>query len=391
MRLSPLLEYSDTIQLQITWLGSLSAQLGASSGLVSSDIKKVIAYSTSSQQGYMFVAIGLSQSNQALYHLQNHAFFKALLFMSAGAIIHAQNDEQDLRKMGGLSLLLPKTYSQVLIGSLSIMAFPFFTGFYSKDYLLLQAQAPDNHTQTMAYVLTLIAAVFTSIYSVRLILQAQVNSPNYRPQTLQFVSEPDNLMFVPMLTQGLGAVVFGYLSHDIYQNQGQNTGAILYTQPSHFMEGLLGQNSDLLTGSTFQGFLPMFTLQSLLFIIPINNNSSSQAPQSIYMNNTSDLLQNNEVNSHNKYLPTQRSLSVQKDSDIVYYKVMASSLTQANSLNRHQDRGIFEQLGPQGIYRLIHSYSSSIQMLFSPRSIYHYQTYALLFIIVGLLIVQYTY
>jgi NADH-ubiquinone oxidoreductase chain 5 len=83
----------------------------------------------------MFVAIGLSQSNLALYHLLNHAFFKALLFMSAGAIIHALNDEQDLRKMGGLSLLLPKTYGLVLVVSLSIMSFPFFTGFYSKDYL----------------------------------------------------------------------------------------------------------------------------------------------------------------------------------------------------------------------------------------------------------------
>lgn len=119
--------------------------------------------------------------------------------MSAGAIIHALNDEQDLRKMGGLMLLLPKTYALVLIGSLSIMAFPFFTGFYSKDFLLLLALTPSNHTQTLAYVLTLIAALFTSIYSVRLILLGLVSSPNYRPNSLPLIQDADSLMIIPMI------------------------------------------------------------------------------------------------------------------------------------------------------------------------------------------------
>lgn len=384
MRLSPLLEYSDTILLLITWQGSLSALLGASSGQVSSDIKKVIAYSTSSQQGYMFVAIGLSQSNLALYHLLNHAFFKALLFMSAGAIIHALNDEQDLRKMGGLSLLMPITYSLVLVGSQSIMAFPFFTGFYSKDYLLLQALTPNNHTQTIAYILTLIAAQFTSIYSVRLILQAQVSTPNYRPQTLKFVSEPDNLMFIPMSILGQGAVIFGYLTHEIYQNQGQNTGSILLTQPNHFMEGLQGLNSDMLTGSHFQGFQPLLTQLSFLFIIPVTRRNNNLTPRSIYINkNSLDVkLEANNIGKIN-YLPTLRSLSILKDSDIIYYKAMSSGQTQANTQNRHLDRGIFELMGPQGIYKQIHSFSYSIQMQFNPRSIYHYQTYAIIFIVFG--------
>lgn len=388
MRLSPQLEYSDTMLILVTWQGSQSALQGASSGLVSSDIKKVIAYSTSSQQGYMFVAIGLSQSNQALYHLLNHAFFKALLFMSAGAIIHALNDEQDLRKMGGQSILLPNTYSLVLVGSLSIMAFPFFTGFYSKDYLLLQALTPNNITQTVAYVLTQVAAVFTSIYSVRQILQALVNTPNYRPNTLKFISEPDNLMFIPMLSLGLGAVVFGYQTHDIYQNQGQTAGAIQYTLPHHFMEGLQGQNSDQLTGYTILGFLPMFTQLSLLFLIPVNNTKEENKGFNIapsYSDSISYLKsEGTNVNLNISYSPSQRSLSVLKDTDIIYYNSMVVGLRLANILNRNQDRGIFEIVGPLGIYRLIHSYSNYILMLFSPRSVYHYLTYALQFIIIGL-------
>lgn len=144
IRLSPILEFSSLALTLILWIGGLSALLGAICGLLENDIKKIIAFSTTSQLGYMIVACGLSQYNLALFHLLNHAFFKALLFLAAGSIIHSLNDEQDMRKFGNLIYYLPISYIAVLVGSLSIMAFPFFTGFYSKDLILELLSLPLN-------------------------------------------------------------------------------------------------------------------------------------------------------------------------------------------------------------------------------------------------------
>jgi NADH-ubiquinone oxidoreductase chain 5 len=136
LRSSPILEYSTTALFIITIIGSLTSFFAASTGLLQNDIKRIIAMSTISQLGYMVMAIGLSQYNVALFHLMNHAFFKALLFLSAGSIIHSMADNQDLRRYGGLINFLPFTYTAILIGSLSLMALPWLTGFYSKDLIL---------------------------------------------------------------------------------------------------------------------------------------------------------------------------------------------------------------------------------------------------------------
>ena len=136
IRCSPIFEYSENALSIVTFVGALTAFFAASIGVFQNDLKKVIAYSTCSQLGYMVFICGLSGYNIAMFHLFNHAFFKALLFLSAGSIIHAVADEQDMRKMGGLLNLLPFTYSMMLIGSLSLMGFPFLTGFYSKDLIL---------------------------------------------------------------------------------------------------------------------------------------------------------------------------------------------------------------------------------------------------------------
>lgn len=136
IRCSAFLEYSETVLALITVTGALTAFFAATVGLVQTDLKKIIAYSTCSQLGYMIFACGLSNYNASFFHLINHAFFKALLFLCAGAIIHAVSNEQDVRKMGGLAQLLPITYSLMLIGTLSLVGFPFLTGFYSKDSIL---------------------------------------------------------------------------------------------------------------------------------------------------------------------------------------------------------------------------------------------------------------
>jgi len=136
IRSSPILEYAPTVLVLITVVGGATAIFAASVGLVQNDIKKVIAYSTCSQLGYMVLACGISNYATSLYHLVNHGFFKALLFLSAGSVIHGVLDEQDMRKYGALINNLTLTYTMILIGSMSLMGFPFLTGFYSKDAIL---------------------------------------------------------------------------------------------------------------------------------------------------------------------------------------------------------------------------------------------------------------
>src|SRR5712692_11302605 len=136
IRSSHLLEYSPTALLIITLIGATTAFFAASCGLVQNDLKRIIAFSTISQLGYMVMAVGLSQHNVALMHVVNHAFFKALLFLGAGAVIHSFADEQDVRKMGGLIKFLPFTYTAMLVGYLSLLATPWLTGFYSKDLII---------------------------------------------------------------------------------------------------------------------------------------------------------------------------------------------------------------------------------------------------------------
>jgi NADH-ubiquinone oxidoreductase chain 5 len=136
IRCSSILEYSPSTLFFIVILGALTAFFAATVGVVQNDIKKVIAYSTCSQLGYMVFACGISNYSTSLFHLMNHGFFKALLFLSAGSVIHSMADEQDFRKLGGLLSRIPFTYSMMLIGSLSLIGFPFLTGFYSKDAIL---------------------------------------------------------------------------------------------------------------------------------------------------------------------------------------------------------------------------------------------------------------
>ena len=168
-RCSPLFEYAPNTLAIITFMGAMTAFFAATTGIFQNDLKRVIAYSTCSQLGYMIFACGISQYSVSLFHLMNHAFFKALLFLSAGAVIHAMSDEQDMRKMGGLATLLPFTYAMMLIGSLSLVGFPFLTGFYSKDCILELAYTQYTISGNFAFWLGSISVLFTSYYSFRLL------------------------------------------------------------------------------------------------------------------------------------------------------------------------------------------------------------------------------
>ena len=200
LRFNPLYGTSSTL----VWLGGFTALFGAVYAFVQVDLKKTIAYSTTSQLGYMVLACGIGQYSLALTHLMNHAFFKALLFLSAGVIIHAIHDEQDVRKMGGLLRLMPITYSTTLIGSLSLIALPFLTGFFSKDFIL------QNAFGTFGYGLGLAAAYFTTFYSVKLLHRVFFVPP--QSKIVLDAHEPDFWLLFPTITLTFASVFWGFLS-----------------------------------------------------------------------------------------------------------------------------------------------------------------------------------
>jgi len=204
----------------MTIVGSLTTFFAATTALVQTDLKRVIAYSTCSQLGYMITACGLSAYNASIFHLSNHAFFKALLFLSAGSVIHAMNNEQDMRKMGGLINLLPFTYCMILIGSLALMGFPFLSGFYSKDVILETAYASYSISGHFAFWLGSLSALFTSFYSVRLIFLTFLNDVNSSKVIIQGVHDAPFLMALPMMLLSIFSIFIGYFTKDIFVGLG---------------------------------------------------------------------------------------------------------------------------------------------------------------------------
>ncbi len=227
IRFSPLLEYSNTILLLLTISGSVTAFFASLVGTFQNDLKKVIAYSTCSQLGYMVLSCGLSCYNVSMFHLTNHAFFKALLFLSAGSIIHALSDEQDMRRMGSLVTFLPLTYSLMLIGSLALCGFPFLTGFYSKDVILEITNIYRNkniflYIGVLSCWLGNLSVIFTAYYSFRLLYLTFFNNCNfYRPQLFQ-LQEPSIFILTPLLSLSVCSIYFGYYFKDIFIGPGSS-------------------------------------------------------------------------------------------------------------------------------------------------------------------------
>lgn len=237
IRSSPLIEYSSTVLLICLWLGAITTVFSSLIGLFQQDIKKIIAYSTMSQLGMMVIAIGLSSYNIAIFHLINHAFYKGLLFLGAGAVIHAVVDNQDLRKYGGLRLYLPLTYTVILIASLSLVAFPFMTGFYSKDFILESAYGQYYFSGIAVYAIAVIGAIFTTLYSVKVLYLTFLTNPNgslnyYRnSQGL----ESDIFISLPLVILAQFSIYFGYITKDIYIGLGSGFFAdnSIFIHPMH--------------------------------------------------------------------------------------------------------------------------------------------------------------
>ncbi|MBN8871401.1 MAG: NADH-quinone oxidoreductase subunit L [Rhodospirillales bacterium] len=213
-RMSPLMEYAPYALGFVTFIGASTALFAATVGCTQTDIKRVIAYSTCSQLGYMFTAVGVGVYQAAIFHLITHAFFKALLFMAAGSVIHAMSDEQDMRKMGGLWKLIPWTYGIMWVGNLALAGVFPFAGYYSKDAIVSGAYAAHSGIGMYGFICTVLAAFLTAFYSWRLLIMTFHGKPRADRHVMEHVHESPWVMIGPLLVLSVGALIAGFSLHD---------------------------------------------------------------------------------------------------------------------------------------------------------------------------------
>ncbi|PLX39377.1 MAG: NADH-quinone oxidoreductase subunit L [Hyphomicrobiales bacterium] len=240
-RLSPLFELSHTALTVVTFIGATTAFFAATVGLVQNDIKRVIAYSTCSQLGYMFAALGVGAYSAGVFHLFTHAFFKALLFLGAGAVIHAVADEQDMRKMGGLRRHIPITYWMMVIGTLALTGFPLTAGFFSKDAIIEATFVGHNAFAEYAFWLTVAAALMTSFYSWRLIFMTFHGKPRASAEVMNHVHESPAVMTVPLAILAIGALGAGLLFAGNFIGEGYGEfwkGALFTSEENHILHDI---------------------------------------------------------------------------------------------------------------------------------------------------------
>ncbi len=216
VRCSPIFEYSESAMNLVAIVGMITALFAASVALVQNDIKKIIAYSTCSQLGYMFFAAGVGAYHIAMFHLFTHAFFKALLFLGAGSVIHAFHDEQDITKMGGVWKKIPYTMVLMLIGTLALTGFPFLSGFYSKDAIIEFAYLKDTSVGYYACSVGVFTAFLTAIYSWRLFFKTFLGKYNNKKITIEKTYESPLVMIIPLIILAIGALLSGYFFKDLF-------------------------------------------------------------------------------------------------------------------------------------------------------------------------------
>ena len=221
VRCSPIYEYSELALNVITIVGMSTAFFAATVALVQTDIKKIIAYSTCSQLGYMFFATGVGAYNVAMFHLFTHAFFKALLFLGSGSVIHAFKDEQNINNMGAVWKKLPFTYGLMLIGTLALTGFPFLSGFYSKDAIIEFAYLRGNTSGYYAAGIGILTAFLTSIYSWRLIFKTFHGKYNNKKIKIEETHESPLVMLIPLILLSIGAIFAGYTFKELFINHNE--------------------------------------------------------------------------------------------------------------------------------------------------------------------------
>ena len=353
-RSSPVFEYSPVSLNIVAILGACTAFFAATTGLLQNDLKRVIAYSTCSQLGYMIFACGLSNYSVGIFHLANHAFFKALLFLSAGAVIHAVSDEQDMRKMGGLKLLIPFTYSVMLIGSLALIGFPFLTGFYSKDVILEIAYGKYNVTGHFCYFLGTLSALFTAFYSTRLLYLTFLSKPNIYKSVIFFAKESSYPISFTLFILTLPSIFIGFYCKDMFIGLGSNFwGNAIFVLP----ENMNRLDSEFIP-QTFKTLPVFFSLTGavLAFLLyTFFNNFLFKLKISVLGKKLYNFL--NRKWFFDKFYNEYIAQNLLKFSYRICYKII--------------DRGIVEVLGPMGLSKIITKKSKYLYS-FQSNHVYHY-------------------
>jgi len=372
IRSSPLIEYSSTILLLCLWLGAITTVFSSLVGLFQQDIKKVIAYSTMSQLGMMVIAIGLSSYNIALFHLVNHAFYKGLLFLGAGAVIHAVADNQDFRKYGGLRSFLPLTYSVILIASLSLVAFPFMTGFYSKDLILESAFGQYYFSGMAVYIIAVIGAIFTTLYSVKVLYLTFLANPNGPISYYKHAHEGDIFLSLPLVILAIFSIFFGYITKDIFIGLGSSffIDNSIFIHPVH--EILL--DTEFAVPTIFKLLPLIFTISFSILAIVI----SEFLPESLISFKFSKLGYNIFGFFNQRFLV-----------EMFYNKYITNLvLNLGGQTTKILDRGSIELLGPYGLEVGLVKFSKNIASL-STGVVTSYALYILMGVILYLLIASF--
>ena len=356
LRCSPILEYSSTALLIITIIGSSTAFFAATCGLLQNDLKRIIAFSTISQLGYMMMAIGLSQYNVALMHTVNHAFFKALLFLGAGAVIHSFADEQDVRKMGGLIKFLPFTYAVMLTGTLSLLATPYLTGFYSKDLILELAFGTYSFSGMFAYILGTITAGITAFYSFRLISLVFLTYPNGPKNSYLNTHESNIATIIPLLILALFSVFFGYIVSDVYVGVGSNFFAnSLFTHPNNLtlIEAEFSLNPLIKLLPAIISFLGAFTAVYFYHY--------GGQPQFL-INLTSS--KEEKADKKNLFIKLYGFFNGKYYFDVLYNHLLVSNgFKLGYKISKEIDRGTIELIGPYGLSNNLYNTGLNIAKL----------------------------
>jgi len=363
IRTSPLMEYSSNVLFFTALIGGLTALFAGTAGLVQYDIKKVIAYSTCSQLGYMFFACGMSSYSVGLFHLFNHGFFKALLFLGAGSVIHALLDEQDMRKMGGMVKLLPLTYVAIVVGSLSLTGFPFLTGFYSKEVILEVAFSKFSINSYFIYWLGVVAAFITSFYSIRLVYLVFFSSPNSYGKSVSVSHESYSYISYVLGFLGLISIFVGFVFKDLFIGLGTNFWGNAIFQ--------LYFNTDILSAEFIDFYYKLIPL-----VFSIAGMISSFFVYYIFYRFT-------YVTIFNKFFNLLYFFLVKKwYFDLIYNNLFVFKLLNLFYLLTFKliDRGVIEFFGPLSIVRVV-SYFSGVFSYLQTGYMYNYIFAIIIFII----------
>ena len=346
IRSSILIDYSINGLFFISILGVFTAFFSSTIGLFQNDLKKIIAYSTCSQLGYMVFVCGLSNYSLSLFHLTNHAFFKALLFLSAGSVIHALSDEQDIRKYGGLLKVLPFSYVMFLIGSLALMGFPFLTGFYSKDLIIEVAFVNYFFNGGFIYWLSVITAFFTAVYSIRLIWYTFYTKPNGFKKNYLIVHDAPFFMYISLFFLCLNSIFFGYFFKDVFVGLGTD---VWQNSFNYYSKNILFLESE---------FLP-FYIKNIPFFFSLLGSFLV-----FFFYNYSFFFKYLFSNFKLFYIQSYSFFSYKWYIDVFYNKIIINYFFNISfNYLKYIDRGFIEIIGPLGFVRFFNFFFNKLNYL----------------------------